>query len=72
VGGAVSPVPIDTVTGLQAGGEVHDGARAVVVGYLVTHGDGYQARMGPDKARAELYAARNHATLEPMYVRRPV
>ena len=44
----------------------------VIVGYLVTHADGYEARVGPDRTRAELYAARNHATLEPMYVRRPI
>lgn len=44
----------------------------VLVGYLVTHADGYEARVGPDRTRAELYAARNHATLEPMYVRRPI
>lgn len=43
----------------------------VLVGYLVTHADGYEARVGPDRTRAELYAARNHATIEPIYVRRP-
>lgn len=62
--------PIDTATGLQSGGEVHTGQVEVLVGYLVTHADGYEARVGPDRTRAELYAARNHATLEPMYVRR--
>ena len=43
----------------------------VLVGYLVTHPDGYEARVGPDHTRASLYAARNRATLEPMFVRRP-
>lgn len=42
----------------------------VLVGYLVTHPDGYQVRLAPDRTRAELYAARQHATLEPMFVRR--
>lgn len=43
----------------------------VVVGYLVTHADGYEARFGLDRARAELYASRNHATCEPMFIERP-
>ena len=64
-------IPIDTATGLQSGSPVHTGQVDVLVGYLVTHADGYQVRIGPDRTRAELYAARNHATLEPMYVRRP-
>jgi hypothetical protein len=42
----------------------------VIVGYLVTLPDGYECRMPADKTRAELYAAKNHATIEPMYVRR--
>lgn len=42
----------------------------VLVGWLATHPDGYEARIGPDRTRAELYAARNRATLEPMFVRR--
>lgn len=63
--------PIDTTTGLQAGSAVHDGQVDVLVGYLVTHADGFEARVGPDRTRAELYAVRNRATLEPMYVRRP-
>ena len=63
--------PIDTTTGLQAGSSVHDGTVDVLVGYLVTHADGYEARIGPDRTRAELYAARKRATLEPMFVRRP-
>lgn len=49
---------------------IHDQAD-VLVGYLVTHPDGYEARLGPDRTRAELYAARNRAMLEPMFVRRP-
>jgi hypothetical protein len=43
----------------------------VLVGYLATHSDGTVARLGPDKARAELYAASHHATIEMMYVKRP-
>ena len=46
------------------------GTVELVVGYLVTHADGYEARFGPDRTRAELYAAKQHATLETMYVRR--
>ena len=42
----------------------------VVVGYLVTHADGFEARLGPDRTRADLYAAQQHATVEPMFVRR--
>lgn len=49
----------------------NDSAGEVLVGYLVTHPDGYEARLGPDRTRAELYAARNRAMLEPMFVRRP-
>jgi hypothetical protein len=65
-------VPIDTATGLQAGSPVpHTSTVEVLVGYLVTHPDGYEARVGPDRTRADLYAARNHATVEPMYVKRP-
>ncbi len=47
------------------------GTVELVVGYLVTHADGYEARIGPDKTRAELNAARNHATIDPMFVKRP-
>lgn len=42
----------------------------VMVGYLITHSDGFEARLGPDKARAELYAVRNHARIEVLFVRR--
>ena len=62
-------IPIDTATGLQSGMPVHTQVE-VVVGYLVTHPDGYQVRMPPDRTRADLYAAQQHATVEPMYVRR--
>ena len=41
-----------------------------IVGYLVTHANGFEARLGPDRTNAELYAARNRGTLEPMYVLR--
>lgn len=69
--GVIPPrVPIDTTTGLQAGSSVHDGTVDVLVGYLVTHADGYEARVGPDRTRAQLYAVRSRATLEPMFVRR--
>ena len=64
-------IPIDTATGLQSGTEVHTGTVDVLVGYLVTHADGFEARLAPDKTRAELYAAKSHATVEPMFVRRP-
>lgn len=42
----------------------------VIVGYLVTHEDGYEARLGPDRTRADLYAVRSRATIEPLFVRR--
>jgi hypothetical protein len=47
-----------------------DDVGLVLVGYLITHADGFEARLGPDKTRAELYAIRSHATIEAMYVRR--
>ena len=65
-------IPFDVNTGLQSGPEVHTGTTDVIVGYLATHPNGYEARLGPDRARAELYAQRNHATLEPMFARRRV
>ena len=61
--------PVDLTTGLPYGGADPQPVD-VMVGYLITHGDGFEARLGPDRARAELYAARNRATLEPMFVRR--
>jgi hypothetical protein len=42
----------------------------IVVGYLVTLPDGHECRMPADKTRVELYAAKNHATIEPIYVKR--
>lgn len=63
-------VPRDVMTGRQSGEAGAASVVEVLVGYLVTHPDGYQVRMEPDRTRAALYAARNHATLEPMYVRR--
>lgn len=44
----------------------------VLVGWLVTLPDGFETRMGPDKARATHYAAQQHATMEPMFVFRPL
>ena len=66
----MSDIPIDTATGMQSGPAVHLATVEVLVGYLVTHADGYQVRMDTDRARVGIYAARNHATIEPMYVRR--
>jgi hypothetical protein len=64
-------MPIDTTTGRQAGGPVHTGTVELTVGYLVTHPDGFEARLGPDRARAEVYLRQHRAMLiEPMYVRR--
>lgn len=60
--------PIDTATGLPSGGEVHTDRVPVLVGWLVTFGKGNEARLGPDKTRAENYAAHSHGTIEPMYV----
>jgi hypothetical protein len=60
--------PIDTATGQQAGGPVHEARQPVLVGWLVTFGKGNEARLGPDKTRAENYAAHSHGTIEPMYV----
>lgn len=62
-------IPIDTTTGLQSGPAVH-GTVDVLVGYLVVLPDGFQCRLGPDRTRAEIYAAAQHALLEPMYVKR--
>ena len=64
--------PIDSTTGLPCGAPVHTGMVDVLKGYLVTLPDGYECRMGPDKTRADLYAAANHGTIEPLFVRRPV
>ena len=40
----------------------------VLVGYLITHPDGYEVRMSTDKTRAEMYAVRQRGTIEPFYV----
>ena len=64
--------PIDTTTGQPAGMQVHTDRVPVLVGWLVTLPDGFQTRMGPDKARADHYAAQQHGTLEPMFVWRAV
>ncbi len=43
----------------------------IVVGYLVTLPDRHECRLGPDRTRAEVYAAQNRATMiEPIYVKR--
>lgn len=63
-------VPRDVMTGRQSGEAGAVQHVEVAVGYLVTHADGYQVRMDLDRTRAELYAARNHATIELMFVRR--
>jgi hypothetical protein len=46
-------------------------AGCILKGYLVTHADGFEARLGPDRGRAEEYA-RKHAAIrvEPMFVKR--
>jgi hypothetical protein len=64
-------IPIDTATGRQAGSLAHLQAdrSPVLVGYLVTHDDGFEARLGPDKARAEVYVRQHHAvSIEAMFV----
>lgn len=65
--------PIDTATGLQSGPDVHTGTVEVLVGWLVTHGDGTVARLGPDSGYADRYL-RTHGgvAIEEMYVRRKV
>lgn len=57
---------------MSDGAEQPQGWVEIVVGYLVTHADGYEVRLDKDRTRADLYAARNHATIEPMYVKRPL
>lgn len=63
--------PIDTATGLPSGSEVHLGTQLLVKGWLVTLPDGHECRLGPDETRAKLYAAQQHGTVEPLFVRRP-
>ncbi len=60
--------PVDTTTGLQCGDEVHQDRAPLLKGWLATHADGTEARLGPDKTRAEIYAATHHATLEALFV----
>lgn len=67
---AVPEGPRDVLTGLQSGPPAAVGPADVLVGYLVTLADGYQVRFEADRTRAALYAARNHGTIEPMFVRR--
>ena len=63
--------PIDLTTGLPCGTEVKHRV-PVLCGWLATHTDGTQARLGLDKAKADHYASTHHATLEGMYVFRPL
>ena len=45
----------------------------ILKGYLVTHADGFEARLGPDRARAEAYLRQHRGTLiEPLFVFRAV
>ena len=45
----------------------------IVKGYLVTHADGFEARLGPDRGRAEAYVRKHGATrIEPLFVKRPM
>lgn len=60
--------PIDTATGLQSGSASLAHVE-VLVGWLVTHSDGFEARLGPDRARAEVYLRQHRAVrIEPMFV----
>jgi hypothetical protein len=70
-GEAVRLASKEAATELQASGPVHEDRVPVLVGWLVTFGKGNEARLGPDKTRAENYAAHSHGTIEPMYVWRP-
>ena len=66
-------IPIDTATGLQSGSPVHSDRAPVLVGWLVTHDDGFEARLGPDRARAEVYVRQHRAVrIEGMFVWRAV
>jgi hypothetical protein len=41
----------------------------ILKGYLVTHADGFEARLGPDRARAEAYLRQHQGMLiEPLFV----
>lgn len=61
--------PVDLSTGRPCGAFDEPG-HYVLKGYLITLPDGYECRMAPDKTRADLYAAANHGTVEPLFVRR--
>jgi hypothetical protein len=65
-------MPRDTATGLQDGSAAHADRVPVLVGWLVTLPNGFETRMGPDKARADHYAAQQHGIIEAMFVWRPV
>jgi hypothetical protein len=60
----------DNGAGMEAGKAAYDDRAPVLVGWLVTLPNGYECRLGADKARADHYAAQQHATLEPMFVMR--
>jgi hypothetical protein len=61
--------PRDVLTGLPSGPEMGV-LEEVVVGYLVTHENGFEALFGKDRTRAENYAVQNRARIEPVFVRR--
>ena len=66
-------IPIDTATGLQSGSPARSDRAPVLVGWLVTHDDGFEARLGPDRARAEVYVRQHRAVrIEGMFVWRAV
>jgi hypothetical protein len=53
----------------QGDGEQEPGrGQPVLVGWLVTLPGGHECRLGPDKARADHYAAQQHGTIEAMFV----
>jgi hypothetical protein len=70
----VSQSKNDVSTGKQATlvQQIMDDRAPVLVGWLATHVDGTQARLGLDRAKADHYAATHHATIEAMYVWREV
>jgi hypothetical protein len=44
-------------------------AGCILKGYLVTHADGFEARLGPDRARAEAYFRQHEGMrIEPLFV----
>jgi hypothetical protein len=64
--------PIDTATGKTSGSEVFGDKMPVLVGWLATHTDGTQARLGLDRAKADKYAVTHHALIEAMFVFRKI